>query len=104
MASHETSLQRYLEQERARLHGTLSTMGVHGHYSVSLELERVAMMSHFASQLVQIDHALRKLKSGSYGVCEVCQGSINPARLQAFPRATACIACQRRLEQHLDRH
>jgi hypothetical protein len=98
--SDELSQRLYLEQERAQLRGTLRTLGVHGHYCESVELECAAMMSHLASQLTQVNRALRELEAGSYGICKICGVDIDPARLQALPRATTCFECQRRLEQH----
>ena len=50
-------------------------------------------------ELAQIERALRKLKLGTYGKCEVCECSIPVARLNALPFSTLCIKCQREMEQ-----
>ena len=50
-------------------------------------------------ELTNIDAALERMKSGSYGRCEGCRSNIPLARLQALPYATCCIECQRRLEK-----
>ena len=42
--------------------------------------------------------ALERLKSGEFGVCEVCGDSIAPLRLKALPWASRCIRCQTRVE------
>ena len=47
----------------------------------------------------QSELALRLFDEGSYGVCEACARPIGKARLQAFPRATMCVACKQRLER-----
>jgi DnaK suppressor protein len=52
-----------------------------------------------ARELAQIDRALRRLKQGSYGVCEVCSKRIPVARLNALPYSTCCIDCQRAMER-----
>src|SRR6478752_3511685 len=49
-------------------------------------------------ELAQIERALRRLKAGTYGKCEVCNVSIPVARLNALPFSTLCVKCQRDME------
>jgi len=49
-------------------------------------------------ELVSIDTALERMRDGSYGLCEVCNGKIPLARLNALPYAATCIDCQRAAE------
>ena len=49
-------------------------------------------------ELANIEMALEKMRSGSYGKCEICGGKIPVARLNALPYATTCIECQRASE------
>ena len=51
-------------------------------------------------ELAQIEQAIRKLKQGSYGVCEGCAKKIPVARLNALPFSTMCVECQRELEEY----
>ena len=51
-------------------------------------------------ELNQIERALTRLKQGTYGICEVCQGKIPVARLNALPYSTTCINCQREMESY----
>ena len=44
-------------------------------------------------------NALARIEEGSYGVCASCGQPIGKARLQAFPRATLCVACKQREER-----
>ncbi len=44
--------------------------------------------------LKKIDNALFKIKNGTYGVCEECDGDIEINRLKARPTATQCIHCK----------
>ncbi len=53
-----------------------------------------------ARELSQIERALLRMKQGTYGVCEVCQGKIPVARLNALPYSTTCIECQREMENY----
>jgi DnaK suppressor protein len=43
--------------------------------------------------------ALARVRTGEYGVCRECGGSIAAARLRAMPDAEACVTCQERLER-----
>jgi DnaK suppressor protein len=49
-------------------------------------------------ELAQVERALRRLKAGTYGKCEVCSAKIPVARLNALPFSTLCIKCQREME------
>lgn len=49
--------------------------------------------------LKKIDNALLKLKEGTYGVCEECDGEIEINRLRARPIATQCILCKEEAER-----
>ena len=50
-------------------------------------------------ELANIENALHRMSAGKYGSCEVCNGKIPLARLNALPYATMCIECQRDLER-----
>ncbi|HTL48559.1 MAG TPA: TraR/DksA C4-type zinc finger protein [Verrucomicrobiae bacterium] len=41
-----------------------------------------------------IDDAMRKIKDGTYGICEPCSKPIPVKRLLAMPYAPYCIKCQ----------
>lgn len=49
-------------------------------------------------ELVQIDAAIERVREGTYGLCQVCNGKIPLARLNALPYAMTCIECQRAAE------
>ena len=51
-----------------------------------------------AKELQQIEHALLKLRQGTYGRCEGCNVTIPVMRLNALPYSTLCITCQREME------
>jgi DnaK suppressor protein len=46
----------------------------------------------------QIDRAMQRVTEGRYGTCEDCERAISRERLSAWPEATRCVDCQRRLE------
>lgn len=47
----------------------------------------------------KIEHALRKLDEGIYGICEECEEMISLKRLQARPEAPLCIQCKEAQER-----
>lgn len=51
-------------------------------------------------ELAQIELSIRKLKQGTYGVCDGCAKKIPVARLNALPFSTTCIECQREMEEY----
>jgi len=50
-------------------------------------------------ELKDIDSALRRLESGSYGICQSCGARIGYRRLNALPFAGLCIDCKRKEEE-----
>ena len=49
--------------------------------------------------LQKIDHALEKIKEGTFGVCEQCGEPISLKRLEARPIATLSVEAQERHEK-----
>jgi DnaK suppressor protein len=47
-----------------------------------------------SNRLNQVQAALRRIVSGTFGICVVCDKNINPKRLAALPWASSCIVCQ----------
>ena len=60
-----------------------------------------ALMEMKSETLRQIDEALRRLESGSYGACAECGGEIAEARLKAVPFAQLCRECQEAQEERV---
>lgn len=48
--------------------------------------------------LKQVEDALQRITTGTYGRCERCGDEIDFARLKAVPHATLCMSCQRLAE------
>jgi DnaK suppressor protein len=48
--------------------------------------------------LAKIEHALRRLDAGTYGVCAECDRDISEKRLRAIPFAVRCQSCEGRHE------
>lgn len=61
--------------------------------------KNLALLHALERKLKSINHALRTLEKGTYGICERCGQKIAPARLEALPDTTLCIKCKTLLEQ-----
>jgi RNA polymerase-binding transcription factor DksA len=50
------------------------------------------------SRLRAVEEALDRIAAGSYGCCSGCDAPISRERLEAFPAAVRCVACQHACE------
>ena len=68
--------------------------------TLNVERERDLALSASAIQAVEdIDAALSRMDTGTYGYCERCGKKIAVARLEALPFAALCIECKSREER-----
>src|SRR3954470_22887090 len=92
-----------LTAERERVSNELETIGTDSGANdsgfadsgqVTAERGEVdALVGSLRDTLSDIDDALAKIESGSYGMCEQCGKPIGDARLEAMPAARLCITC-----------
>jgi DnaK suppressor protein len=61
--------------------------------------QEMSLVANARELFEQSELALRLFEEGNFGVCESCGQAIGKVRLQAFPRATMCVACKQRLER-----
>lgn len=66
---------------------------LYGHESV------VILEQRLKNDLREIEAALKKIKKGTYGICERCKKPIDPARLEVKPQAVYCLKCEREIEK-----
>ena len=64
----------------------------------------LTLVSSEQESLHYIDHALRRIDAGAYGICEDCTGRIEKPRLKALPFVRLCIGCQSAKEQNRPRY
>jgi DnaK suppressor protein len=101
-----------LETERKRLNEELSQMQTNAstaeerregspfgkreeEATETLELEkRLALENRIRQELAKVEHALEKIQSGTYGLCDNCGKPIDPGRLEALPQAAVCMNCK----------
>lgn len=61
----------------------------------TLELEkRLALENRVRQEMAKVEHALEKIKKGTYGFCDNCGQPIDPERLEALPQANLCLKCK----------
>jgi len=58
----------------------------------------LAIQGNLEVILEEVDRALRKLKTGTYGRCDECGNDIPYERLEVRPQATLCIQCKSKIE------
>lgn len=77
--------------------GDLSNMANHpaDQASGSIDTEQAfRLASREGKYLNFLERALRKVREGTFGICEGCQKLIPRARLEAVPTAKMCIQCK----------
>ena len=58
----------------------------------------IAVIGNEARELKEIELALLRIRSASYGLCIDCGDAIDVKRLEASPAASRCLDCQNRFE------
>ncbi|MBV8068715.1 MAG: TraR/DksA C4-type zinc finger protein [Acidobacteriaceae bacterium] len=54
----------------------------------------ISKLDRESSQLRNARAALRRIREGTFGICEECEEEIHPKRLAAVPWASLCLVCQ----------
>lgn len=98
------SVRTSLEEERQQLEAQLHDLDVAEEDSLAFDEnfadsgqvaaeqgEAKELANRLRDQLSDVQRALDKLDSGSYGKCEVCGSAIGDTRLEAMPAARYCI-------------
>ena len=123
---HTDEARQRLQDERTRLEGVretfadehlhdetetenlseLSGLGQHQADTGTETFERekdLSILEQVEAELADVEHALRRLEDGTYGICEACGEPIDEARLEALPAARFCLKDQAAAEQELRR-
>jgi DnaK suppressor protein len=110
----EERLRKVLEEERDSLREQLRDNSVNRDDPTSVELQfdqgfadsaqttaernRVLTIAErLRENLNDVEHALQRMKWGTYGLCENCGRSIPPERLEALPSARLCMECKQKV-------
>lgn len=66
----------------------------------AMEQEQVFLHASQGSEYLKgLEAALKRIKDGTYGICEECGGKISEKRLEAYPAASLCISCKSKQEK-----
>ena len=101
------ALRRQLEAERLRLEdeiarfpmGNVEQIGHGNHMAEDAsdafeQAKSLALRRHMEGLLAEVQEALQRLDSGTYGLCLACGEVIDPARLEVLPYASLCLRCK----------
>lgn len=58
-----------------------------------------ALEKELRSHLEEVEKALERVESGTYGRCQSCQQLIDADRLAVKPTALSCVVCERKSEK-----
>lgn len=88
---------------RSRAEGSeASAFGMHQADAGSDAYDRdfaLSLLSQEQDALYEIDQALKRIETGTYGICEMSGKPISHARLEAIPFARFTVECQSQLEK-----
>jgi DnaK suppressor protein len=90
---------KYISGENRQLVDTALDDGDWAVVDISEDINLMRLGAH-RKALHDIDESLRKIKEGTYGICEECGEEISEKRLQVMPTANLCITCQENKEQY----
>lgn len=93
----KSEISKYIKGETKQL---IDTALDDGDWSVVDLSEDISLrqLSVHRENLQRIDEALRKLKEGTYGICEDCGEEITEERLKILPFSIYCLECQEKRE------
>jgi RNA polymerase-binding protein DksA len=81
------------EQTYADLAGQVHDLGDESSAELLMDVE-LAAHARELEELNDVEAALERIKSDRFGRCVECNDAINPDRLNAYPTAKRCLACQ----------
>jgi RNA polymerase-binding transcription factor DksA len=99
-----STVRAQLETERDELHRRLSELTADGTAAPDFDegfadsaqvtaeqVENRTLAATLQAELSDVETAIGRIESGSYGTCTVCGAAIAPARLEAMPATPYCI-------------
>lgn len=92
------ALERSEQESHQAVAGEVSDMEDTAFVRMVRELN-LADIERDTAEINDIDAALRRIEDGRYGICLDCGEPIAVERLQAYPSAKRCHACQQAVEQ-----
>jgi len=94
----KNEIAKYMSGENRQLVDTALDEGDWAVVDISEDINLMRLGAH-RKAMHDIDEVMRKIKEGTYGICEECGEEISEKRLHVIPTATLCITCQGNKEQ-----
>jgi DnaK suppressor protein len=98
LLEHLQQVHEELEHLRHLMLGEVDVELDEGDVEIVEREKTAALITVLERRQQNIQHALRVMELGQYGICERCGEQIQPARLEVKPDATLCMSCQREVE------
>ncbi len=92
--------QLWSEHQKQSLREVTSELSAYDQHPADLASELMERDTDFAMKeqkrihLMEIEDALMRMDAGTYGTCERCGQPIPEERLEAYPAAKYCLACE----------
>ncbi len=96
--AYEASMRDLDDLQRSSTDGAGDDQADAGSKTFEREQEQSIAANRF-DLITQMQHAVERIDTGTYGYCESCGKPIPKARLKAFPAATLDVACKQREER-----
>lgn len=93
----KNEIRKFKEGEKKQIVESVLDDGDLSFVDLSEDISLKQLSAH-RDTLIKIDEALRKLKEGTYGMCEDCGDEISVERIKIIPFATCCRDCQEKKE------
>lgn len=97
LAEIHEELMRTDEERYVDLAGRVHDIGEESVADLLLDVN-LAVIDNQINEVRDIEAALERVQTGTYGICTDCGGPIDFERLQAWPTAKRCLPCQQRYE------
>jgi DnaK suppressor protein len=88
---------RHVEKERNEAEENTDWLDRAAYESRITLLDRLS--DWYTEEIDEIDKALDRVKQSNYGLCLACHNAIEAERLEFFPEAAFCAACQQTREE-----
>jgi DnaK suppressor protein len=91
-------ISKYVSGENRQLVDTALDEGDWAVVDISEDINLRRLDAH-RKALHDLDESLRKIKEGTYGICEECGEEISAKRLHVMPTANLCVNCKEKKER-----
>ena len=99
LLAEQVQVQEELSNLRGFMRSEVDTDPEEGDTEISEREKNAVLIGVLERKLKDITTALQSMEKGKYGICERCDNSIEPERLEFKPDSILCVGCQREVER-----